>query len=180
MRPSRADMLVLLVALALLMLVSSRVATAYALSPEHVWGCLPGNISHHMKFCDRSLSIAARVADLLANLTLKEKAGLLGAGTTSCAFMDAGVERLGIPVYTWCVDANSGAGGICVAEGRCQSTFPAAAGLAATFNRSVWRTKGEIISTEIRALNNIGGMRMSGRNDYIGLNGWGPTVRSPT
>jgi hypothetical protein len=27
-----------------------------------------------------------------ANLTLEEKAGLLGAGTTSCAFMDAGVR----------------------------------------------------------------------------------------
>lgn len=147
-----------------------------ALSAEHVWGCLPGNVSHHMKFCNRSVPIEERVADLLANLTLKEKAGLLGAGTTTCAFMDAGVERLGIPVYTWCVETNSGAGGICVAEGKCQSTFPAAAGLAATFNRTVWRTKGEIISTELRALNNIGGMRMGGPNDYIGLNGWGPNI----
>jgi hypothetical protein len=147
-----------------------------ALSAEHVWGCLPGNVSHHMKFCNRSLPIGERVADLLANLTLKEKAGLLGAGTTTCAFMDAGVQRLGIPVYTWCVETNSGAGGICIAEGKCQSTFPAAAGLAASFNRTVWRTKGEIISTELRALNNIGGMRMGGPNDYIGLNGWGPNI----
>ena len=33
-----------------------------------------------MKFCDRSLPTAERVVDLLANLTLPEKAGLLGAG----------------------------------------------------------------------------------------------------
>lgn len=151
-----------------------------ALSAEHVWGCLPGNVSHHMKFCNRSVPIEERVADLLANLTLEEKVGLLGAGTTTCAFMDAGVQRLGIPVYTWCVETNSGAGGICVAEGKCQSTFPAAAGLAASFNRTVWRTKGEIISTELRALNNIGGMRMGGPNDYIGLNGWGPNINVRT
>jgi hypothetical protein len=115
-----------------------------------------------MKFCDHSLPIPARVADLVANLSLSEKAGLLGAGTTGCAFMDAGVERLGIPVYTWCVESNSGAGGICLAENHCQSTFPAAAGLAASFNNTVWRTKGEIVSTELRAMNNIGGMRMGG------------------
>ena len=48
------------------------------------------------------------------------------------------MERLGIPIYTWCVESNSGAGGICVAPGKCQSTFPAAAGLAASFNRTVW------------------------------------------
>ena len=130
------------------------------LPAEHA--CLPGSAGHGMKFCDHSLPIPARVADLVANLSLSEKAGLLGAGTTGCAFMDAGVERLGIPVYTWCVESNSGAGGICLAPGHCQSTFPAAAGLAASFNNTVWRTKGEIVSTELRAMNNIGGMRMGG------------------
>ena len=160
-----------------LLLLLAAVHAAAALPAEHAWGCLPGNISAHMKFCDATAPVTERVADLLSNLTLAEKAGLLGAGTTTCAFMDAGVERLGIPVYTWCVETNSGAGGICVAEGKCQSTFPAAAGLAATFNRTVWRTKGEIISTELRALNNIGGMRMGGPKDFIGLNGWGPNVR---
>jgi beta-glucosidase-like glycosyl hydrolase len=81
----------------------------------------------------------------------------MGAGTHRCAFMDAGVERLGIPVYTWAVESNTGADGICLEPGRCQSTFPGATGLAASFNRSVWRSQGEVISTELRVMNNLGG-----------------------
>jgi hypothetical protein len=141
-----------------------------ALPAEHA--CLPNGPASHMPFCDTSLQIPQRVENLIANLTFKEKSGLLGAGTTSCAFMDAGVERLGIPVYTWCVESNTGAGGICLEPGRCQSTFPGPTGLAASFNRSVWRSKGEVISTELRVMNNLGGMRGGGPNDYIGLNGW--------
>ena len=145
-----------------------------SLPSEHA--CHPDGPAAHMMFCNTSLPIASRVAHLIANLSLAEKAGLMGAGNTSCAFMDAGVPRLGIPIYTWCVETNSGAGGICLEPGRCQSTFPAPVGLAASFNRSVWRSKGEIISTELRVLNNIGGMRMAGPDDYIGLNGWGPNI----
>ena len=35
-------------------------------------------------------------------------------------------------------------------SGRCQSTFPSPTGIAATFNRSVWRSKGEVCATRPR------------------------------
>jgi beta-D-xylosidase 4 len=144
------------------------------LPAEHA--CLPGGPAAYLPFCNISLSTADRVRDLVGRLNITEKAGLMGAGSTSCAFMDAGVARLGIPVYTWCVEANTGAGGICLEEGRCQSTFPNPTAIAASFNRSVWRSKGEVISTELRVMNNLGGMRMGGPKDYVGINGWGPNV----
>ena len=111
---------------------------------EHA--CLAGGPGSHLPFCDAGLPTPDRVKDLLGRLNMSEKAGLMGAGTTSCAFMDAGVARLGIPVYTWCVEANTGAGGICLAPGRCQSTFPSPTGIAASFNRSSWHMKGEVVS----------------------------------
>ena len=58
---------------------------------EHA--CLPGGAGTHLPFCDASLPIPARVKDLIGRLNLTEKAGLMGAGGTSCAFMDAGVAR---------------------------------------------------------------------------------------
>ena len=35
-----------------LLLLLAAVHAAAALPAEHAWGCLPGNISAHMKFCD--------------------------------------------------------------------------------------------------------------------------------
>lgn len=44
-------------------------------------------------------------------------------------------------------------------------------------NRSLWRTKGEVISTEQRALNNVGGTKgFDYPNAPIGLIGFGPNV----
>eukprot|EP00911_Craspedida_sp_UC1_P000898 UC1_evm1s685 len=67
----------------------------------HVWGCLPGNVSSHRKFCNTSLPIEARLDDLVAALTLDEKIGLMSADSrthvSSCNMMDAGCLRLGIP-----------------------------------------------------------------------------------
>ena len=56
----------------------------------------------HLPFCNTTLTHVERVHDLISRLNMTEKAGLMGAGSTSCSFQDAGVGRLGIPVYTWC------------------------------------------------------------------------------
>lgn len=60
----------------------------------------------------------------------------------------------------------------------CQVEWPGPTGLAATFNRTVWRVKGEVVSTEMRAFNNLGGTR--GTDDhttaFIGLDGFGPNI----
>ena len=73
-----------------------------ALPNGFVFGCSKGNISAMLPFCDVSLPISARVADLASRLTLDEMLGLLGSDTVNtnvsdCSSMDAGVLRLGIP-----------------------------------------------------------------------------------
>lgn len=109
-------------------------------------GCL--TVAKEMPFCDASLPIPARVKDLISRLTLDEKMGLLGPDVKrkplidACSFMDSGVPRLGIPRYTHLVEDNSGAGGTCIAKHKCPTNFPGPTGLAASFNRTLWRTKG--------------------------------------
>lgn len=49
-----------------------------ALPNGYVWGCLPGNISAHLPFCDPTLDAWTRAKDLVSRLTLNEKMGLLG------------------------------------------------------------------------------------------------------
>lgn len=66
-----------------------------------------------------------------------------------------------------------------MAEGKCATTFPSPAVLAATFNRSLWKAKGQVQSDELRAYYNLGGVRGSHSNTkgtQIGLNGWGPNI----
>jgi hypothetical protein len=59
--------MLLLPALAVLLIAhtSAEQAAPTDLPAEHAWGCRPGNISAHMKFCDRTAPVADRVADLL-------------------------------------------------------------------------------------------------------------------
>jgi hypothetical protein len=54
-----------------------------------------------MAMCDASLSFQERVSDLVGNLTLEGKAGLLGNSATA-------VPRLNIPVYQWWSEALHG------------------------------------------------------------------------
>ena len=99
-------------------------------------------------------------------------------GNDVCAFDDGGVLRLDIPPYTWCTETNTGVSTQCPQEGRCATTFPSPSALAASFNRSLWRKKGEVQSTEQRALFNMGARRAPGGRVGvpIGLNGWGPNI----
>ena len=49
-------------------------------------------------------------------------------------------------------------------------------GLGASFNRSSWFAKGDVISTELRAFSNNGGYRNSGPGYMVGLDGFGPNM----
>jgi beta-D-xylosidase 4 len=176
---------------AAMLLVGAAVGEPPALGPilptpnGYLWGCLPGNVSSTFKFCDHTLPTAERVKDLVGRLTLDEKLGLLGPAKSgpwgerpgSCTDMDAGVARLGIPGYTHLVEDNSGAGSECAAPGRCATNFPGPTGMAASFNRSLWRLKGEIIATEQRAQNNVGGARgYEWPLAKVGLTAFGPNI----
>eukprot|EP00727_Mastigamoeba_balamuthi_P010649 m51a1_g6206 hypothetical protein (850) ;mRNA; f:140331-144109 len=136
-------------------------------------------LSRKLPFCDPSLPLAARISDLVSRLTLSEK-----AGKDTCAFVDHGVGRLGVPAYMHLVETNTAVASACVAQGKCATTFAAPAMLAASFNRSLWRAKGAVVSDEMRAMNNIGWHRTVPPlgEMKIGLEGYGPNmnlVRDP-
>jgi beta-glucosidase-like glycosyl hydrolase len=90
--------------------------------------------------------LVARVDDLLARLSLKEKVSLMSGGTT---FATAGVERLGLPSLNF----SDGPNGVRVNEGTPTTVFPTGSALAATWNPTVLRQVGEAIGREAKALN---------------------------
>ncbi|MGW7527394.1 glycoside hydrolase family 3 C-terminal domain-containing protein [Streptomyces sp. NPDC054783] len=107
-------------------------------------------------FRDPQLPFAKRVDDLLARLTLDEKAALLHQ------FAPA-VERLGVAAFRTGQEALHG-----VAWMGPATVFPQAVGLGATWNPELVRRVGEAVSKEVRA--------MRARDDRVGLNVWSPTV----
>ena len=132
-------------------------------------------------FCDVSKSTQERVKDLLGRLTLKEKIGLLGATPGSgndCALIDAGVPRLGILPYAYLVEVTDGVTSRCLDghDHKCSTNFASAAMLAASFNRTLWYTKGTVIASEIRAMYHTKSKRQPMFDTYIGLHGYGPNV----
>ena len=162
----------------LLLVAAAAALPAHSASVSKVYACQTAR-SKAMGFCDSSKSFTERAGDLLQQLTTAEKISLMGAhGSDICAFEDGGVPRLDIPSYTWCTETNTGVSSVCLQEGRCATTFPSPAALASSFNRSLWRRKGETQSTEQRALFNLGAVRGSRNRPLIGLNGWGPNINT--
>ncbi|KAJ0045698.1 hypothetical protein Pint_04152 [Pistacia integerrima] len=116
-------------------------------------------------FCDSSLPYAVRVKDLVSRMTLTEKVKQLGP-------MATGVPRLGLLPY------NLGSEGLHGLSNFSPTTvfdsvvpsatmFPAVILTTASFNESLWKKIGEAISTEARAMYNLG---------RIGLTFWSPNV----
>ena len=85
---------------------------------------------------------------------------------SSCNMMDHGVPRLGVPPYMHLVETNTAVASACLADGKCSTNYPGPTGLGATFNRSLWRMKGEAMGDEIRAFNNLGWHRATGDSPY--------------
>ncbi|XP_061371889.1 beta-xylosidase/alpha-L-arabinofuranosidase 1 [Gastrolobium bilobum] len=116
-------------------------------------------------FCDKSLSVEARVADLVKRLTLQEKIGNL---------VDSAMEvsRLGIPKYEWWSEALHGVSNIgpgtnfsSVVPGA--TSFPMPILTAASFNSTLFEAIGRVVSTEARAMYNVG---------LAGLTYWSPNI----
>ena len=149
----------------------------------HVTGCMEG--SKGLPFCNASLSVGDRVKDLVARMTTDEKVSMMApsalpGGADACAFKDIGVPRFGIPPYLHLVEMNTNVASCCLKEGQCATTYAGPTGLGAAFNTTMWRMKGELISDEFRAMNNIGWHRCVGASDVkqapIGLTGFGPNI----
>ncbi|XP_010546362.1 PREDICTED: beta-D-xylosidase 4 [Tarenaya hassleriana] len=116
-------------------------------------------------FCDKSLEVNDRVADLVGRLTLQEKIGFLVNRAN-------GVSRLGIPTYEWWSEALHGVsyvgpGTRFSGQVPGATSFPQVILTAASFNVTLFQTIGKVVSTEARAMYNVG---------LAGLTYWSPNV----
>ncbi|XP_052179896.1 beta-xylosidase/alpha-L-arabinofuranosidase 1-like [Diospyros lotus] len=102
-------------------------------------------------------------------MTLEEKAKQLGDTAT-------GVERIGLPKYEWWSEALHGVsdvgqpgskGSFFDDEIPGATSFPTVILTAASFNESLWKTIGQAVSTEARAMHNFG---------HAGLTFWSPNI----
>ncbi|CAK7356994.1 unnamed protein product [Dovyalis caffra] len=116
-------------------------------------------------FCNTSLGVSDRVVDLVKRLTLQEKISFLVDSAGS-------VSRLGIPKYEWWSEALHGVS--YVGPGTHFSnlvpgatSFPQVILTAASFNTSLFEAIGKVVSTEARAMYNVG---------LAGLTFWSPNI----
>lgn len=109
------------------------------------------------------LSVRERARDLVAQMTLEEKASQLRYDAPA-------IPRLGIPAYNWWNEALHG-----VARAGTATVFPQAIGLAAMFDETTQQEVADVISTEGRAKYNM--QRENGDRDiYKGLTFWSPNI----
>lgn len=116
-------------------------------------------------FCNVSVGINERVVDLVQRLTLQEKITFLVNSAGS-------VSRLGIPKYEWWSEALHGVSYVGpgthfsnVVPGA--TSFPQVILTAASFNTSLFEAIGKVVSTEARAMYNVG---------LAGLTFWSPNI----
>ncbi|XP_022744572.1 probable beta-D-xylosidase 5 [Durio zibethinus] len=116
-------------------------------------------------YCDTTLSYEVRAKDLVDRMTLSEKAHQMGDKAT-------GVIRIGLPRYHWWSEALHGVS--YVGHGTYfnelvpgATSFPTVIHTTAAFNQSLWKTIGKAVSTEARAMYNLGN---------AGLTYWSPVI----
>lgn len=114
-------------------------------------------------FHDTSLSIADRVDDLVARMTLEEK-------VSQMLHESVAIPRLGVPAYNWWNECLHG-----VARAGVATVFPQAIGLAASWNPDLLLSIAEVVSTEARAKHHEF-VRQGDRAIYKGLTFWSPNV----
>eukprot|EP00040_Diaphanoeca_grandis_P005636 m.33801 g.33801 ORF g.33801 m.33801 type:complete len:925 (+) comp16874_c0_seq1:89-2863(+) len=138
--------------------------------------CTPGSNTSSLPFCDSSLSIPKRIADLMMRMTKDEKItqliGGIGGGVTP------GVSRLGVPPYQYHSEGLHGLRSTCkLGRGNItlySTLFPQVTAMAATGNLSLINAMASHMGDEARAVNNF----MKGNTVGMGggLNYWGPTM----
>ncbi|OVA13542.1 WD40 repeat [Macleaya cordata] len=116
-------------------------------------------------FCDKSLPFDIRAKDLVDSMTLAEKALQLGDQAP-------GVPRIGLPMYNWWSEALHGVSNVGHATHFDQvvpgaTSFPTVILTTASFNESLWKSIGQVVSTEARAMYNLGNS---------GLTYWSPNI----
>eukprot|EP01060_Flectonema_neradi_P027929 TRINITY_DN37577_c0_g1_i1.p1 TRINITY_DN37577_c0_g1~~TRINITY_DN37577_c0_g1_i1.p1 ORF type:complete len:216 (+),score=40.59 TRINITY_DN37577_c0_g1_i1:52-648(+) len=114
--------------------------------------------------CDSSKSVSERTDWILQQLTMYDKIELVSVRTGN-------ITSLGLPSYEYWSEALHGVarspGVTFDAETPFATSFPQVITTGATFNKTLWHTIGNTISTEARAMNNAG---------HAGLTFWTPNV----
>jgi beta-glucosidase len=114
---------------------------------------------------DTSLAPEARAKDLVARMTLQEKAQQMQDNAPA-------IERLGLKRYGWWNEVLHG-----VARAGQATVFPQAIGLAATWDTALMEDVAAAIATEGRANHNAASLRdPGGTNRYFGVNYWTPNI----
>jgi beta-glucosidase len=114
-------------------------------------------------YLDTTLSAPERAHDLVGRMTLEEKAAQLEDWATS-------IPHLGIPDYQTWNEALHG-----VARAGYSTVFPQAIGMAATWDPSVVRSMGDVISLEARSKFNQA-QRENNHRIFYGLTFWSPNI----
>ncbi|KAM7250705.1 hypothetical protein ACFE04_022588 [Oxalis oulophora] len=134
-------------------------------SPPFACDVVANSSLANFPFCNTSLGISDRVSDLVKRLTLQEK-------ITNLVNAAGAVSRLGIPKYEWWSEALHGVSNVGpgthfsnVVPGA--TSFPQVILTAASFNTSLFEAIGKVVSTEARAMYNVG---------LAGLTYWSPNV----
>jgi beta-glucosidase len=114
-------------------------------------------------YLDTHLSARERAHDLVGRMTLEEKAAQLEDWATA-------IPRLGIPDYQTWNEALHG-----VARAGYATVFPQAIGMAATWDRAIVESMGDVISDEARAKYNQA-QREGNHRIFYGLTFWSPNI----
>jgi len=153
-----------------------------AVSGSNWHACLESK-AKALPYCDTSLSHEQRVDDLLSRLNLEEQIKAISAQKDLgdvCGTFTAGKAEIGLPGYYWLTETNTAVTAACYTPDKCPSTYIGPLGLGASFNRTVWRLKGDVLSTEQRAFNNLNWRRAprpwANGTQPVGLNGFGPNI----
>ncbi|WP_058185332.1 glycoside hydrolase family 3 C-terminal domain-containing protein [Terracidiphilus gabretensis] len=115
------------------------------------------------KYLDPKLPAAERAHDLVSRMTLEEKAAQLEDWATA-------IPRLGIPDYQTWNEALHG-----VARAGYATVFPQAIGMAATWDKDMVHSMGNIVSEEARAKYNQA-QREGNHRIFYGLTFWSPNI----
>lgn len=126
--------------------------------------CEAATVDADDAYCDSSLPMEDRVADLLARLTVEEKIALLVNSASA-------VPSQSLPAYEWWSEALHGVGGspgVTFAPPTPSATsFPQVITTSHSFNPTLMQAIGSAISTEGRVFNNVG---------HAGNTFWAPNI----
>ncbi len=145
-------------------IVASSAVIAFAAALSAAAATPPACRTETCVFLDKSLTPEARAKDLVARMTLEEKAWQMGNAAPA-------LPRLGLPAYDWWNEVLHG-----LARAGQATVYPQAIGMAATWDKGLMMDIGQAIATEGRANHNAELARSGGTARYFGVNYWSPNI----